>query len=77
MSLSNTFLSDVIVPKVATSRPSSDTDNETDRLLGHQRNDQLNKLNSNNTISSNNTTDLQAVSNAIKQNANSREGKSF
>lgn len=56
-----------------TSRLSSDTDNETDRLLGSQRNDQL-KLVAND-VNSNNSSDLQPVSNNMKQTASSREGK--
>lgn len=55
-------------------RLSSDTDNETDRLLGSQRNDQLKLTNSD--VNGSNSTDLQPVSsNMMKQNASSKEGK--
>lgn len=55
-------------------RLSSDTDNETDRLLGSQRNEQLKLANSD--VNGSNSTDIQPVgSNMIKQNSSSKEGK--
>lgn len=58
-------------------RLSSDTDNETDRLLGTQRNDQLQKITNNELVSNNNSTvDPQTTNNFIgKQTSNSKEGK--
>lgn len=55
-------------------RLSSDTDNETDRLLGTQRNDQLQKLNNDLGLGA---LDIPPVNNFNKQNTNSREGKYF
>lgn len=63
----------LLVGKIS-NRLSSDTDNETDRLLGSQRNDQLKLANSD--VNGGSSTDLQpANSNIIKQNASSKEGK--
>lgn len=58
-------------------RLSSDTDNETDRLLGTQRNDQLQKMTNNELVSNNNSSvDSQTTNNFVgKQTSNSREGK--
>lgn len=71
----------IIIAK-ATNRLSSDTDNETDRLLGSQRNDQLKALanndanvNSGSGNSNNASSDLQPGSSVMKQNASSKEGK--
>lgn len=67
------FLCIKILVKTLSSRLSSDTDNETDRLLGSQRSDQ-HKLAGTET-NSNNTIDSQPISSPLKQNANSKEGK--
>jgi len=58
----------------STSRISSDTDNETDRLLGSQRNDQLQKTSNNDSNSG--SIESQTSNNFTKQQqASSREGK--
>lgn len=62
----------LIVAKAA-NRLSSDTDNETDRLLGSQRNDQLQKIANND--SNGGSLDHQSTNNYNKPASNSREGE--
>lgn len=56
-------------------RLSSDTDNETDRLLGSQRNDQLQKMNNSELNSNSSASDRQNANNFAGRQSNSREGK--
>lgn len=83
MSLTNTLIAQSTQKAAKSiSRLSSDTDNETDRLLGSQRNEQLKKM-ANNEIAANTTSGLDNQTNNISNNnnfsnkfaSNSREGK--